>query len=64
VERLATKYHAPVVRLQPILDAACAHAPAQYWLWDGVHPDYCGHYLLAQEWIRVVNSFYGAWNAR
>ncbi len=60
VEKLAAKYHAPVVRFQPILDAACAKAPAQYWLWDGIHPDYQGHYLLAQEWIRTVNSFYGA----
>jgi lysophospholipase L1-like esterase len=59
VETLAAKYHAPVVRFQPILDAACAKAPAQYWLWDGIHPDYQGHYLLAQEWIRTVNSFYG-----
>jgi lysophospholipase L1-like esterase len=59
VEELAIKYHAPVVRLQPILDAACKRAPAGYWLWDGVHPDYWGHYLLAEEWIRTVNSFYG-----
>ena len=29
VERLAAKYHTPVVRFQPILDAACAKAPAQ-----------------------------------
>ena len=57
VERLATKYHAALVRLQPILDAACARAPAQYWLWDGIHPDYQGHYLLAQEWIRTVDAF-------
>ena len=60
VEKLAAKYHAPVVRLQPILDEACKRAPAEYWLWDGIHPDYCGHYLLAQEWIRTVNDFYGS----
>ena len=60
VEKLAVKYHAPVVRLQPILDEACKRAPAGYWLWDGIHPDYAGHYLLAQEWVRTVDSFYGA----
>ena len=59
VDRLGAKYHAAVVRLQPVLDAACAHAPAEYWLWDGIHPDYHGHYLLAQEWLRTVNAFYG-----
>ena len=59
VEKLAVKYHAAVVRLQPILDAACKRAPAEYWLWDGIHPNYFAHYLLAQEWLRVVNSFYG-----
>lgn len=60
VEKLAAKYHAAVVRLQPILNAACQRAPAEYWLWDGIHPDYCAHYLLAQEWLRTVNSFYGS----
>jgi lysophospholipase L1-like esterase len=59
VERLANKYHAPVVRLQTILDEASKRAPAEYWLWDGIHPDYCAHFLLAEEWIRTVNSFYG-----
>ena len=58
VDRLAAKYHAPVVRLQPVLDAVCQRAPAEDWLWDGIHPDYQGHYLLAQEWLRTVNAFY------
>jgi hypothetical protein len=60
VEKLAAKYHAPVVRLQPILDQACNRAPAEYWLWDGIDPDHQGHYLLAEEWLHVVNNFYGS----
>lgn len=59
VEKLAAKYHAPVVNLQPILDKACEQTPPEYWLWDGIHPDYQGHYLLAEEWVRKVDSFYG-----
>ncbi|MEO8614161.1 MAG: SGNH/GDSL hydrolase family protein [Luteolibacter sp.] len=59
VEKLAAKYHAAVVRLQPLLDEACKKTPADYWLWDGIHPNYAGHALLSEEWIRVVNAAYG-----
>jgi lysophospholipase L1-like esterase len=58
VERLATKYHAPMVRYQRLFDAACARAPAAYWVWDGVHPTYSGHGLMATEWLKTVNIFY------
>src|SRR6185312_12989113 len=43
VQKLATKYHAAVVHYQKIFDDACAKAPAEYWIWDGVHPTYSGH---------------------
>jgi len=58
VERLAAKYHAALVRLQPVFDAACARAPAEHWIWDGVHPTYSGHELIADEWIRTVSLFW------
>ncbi len=54
VEKLAAKYHAPVVHFQKIFDDACRKAPAEYWIWDGVHPTYSGHQLMADEWVRVV----------
>jgi lysophospholipase L1-like esterase len=60
VERLATKYHAPVVHLQKAFDDACRRAPADYWIWDGVHPTYSGHQIVADEWVRTVNQFYGS----
>jgi lysophospholipase L1-like esterase len=60
VAKLAEKYHAPVVHFQKMFDdAAKRGAPADYWIWDGVHPTYSGHQLMADEWIRVYNEFYG-----
>jgi len=56
VEKLAAKYHAPVARYQKVFDDACAKAPADYWIWDGVHPTYSGHQLMADEWMRALNE--------
>lgn len=59
VARLATKYQAALVRFQPVFDAACKNAPADYWMWDGIHPTYSGHQLMADEWERTVREFWG-----
>ena len=56
VARLAEKYHAPLVHLQKVFDAACKRAPADYWIWDGVHPTYSGQQLVADEWVRVAQQ--------
>ena len=58
VEKLATKYRAPFVRFQKVFDAARERAPAEYWLYDGIHPTHPGHQLMADEWIRTVTAFY------
>jgi lysophospholipase L1-like esterase len=58
VERLAARHHAPVVHYQRLFDAASAKSPASYWVWDGVHPTYAGHGLMASEWRTTVNAFY------
>ena len=39
-----------------IFDDACKRAPAEYWLFDGVHPCYAGHQLMADEWVRTVKE--------
>lgn len=58
VAKLAVKYRAALVRLQPVFEAACAKAPAEYWIWDGVHPTYSGHQLMADEWVKAVREFW------
>ncbi len=60
VARLAEKYGAALVHFQKVFDAACSRAPAEYWIWDGVHPTYSGHQLMAEEWVRVVAEHWPA----
>jgi lysophospholipase L1-like esterase len=56
VARLAAKCDAALVRFQPVFEAACKVAPAEHWIWDGVHPTYAGHQLMADEWERTVRA--------
>ena len=56
VVKLGQKYHAPVVHFQKMFEDAIKRAPADYWIWDGVHPTYSGHQLMADEWIRTVQA--------
>ncbi len=58
VEKLAKKYKAPVVHFQKAFDDACKRAPADYWIWDGIHPTYSGHQIMADEWVKTVRAFY------
>ena len=54
--RVAEGNHLPFIPLQSIFDAALHHAPASYWLIDGVHPTAMGHKLIADEWIRTFKE--------
>jgi len=58
VARLAAKYHAALVRFQAVFDDASKRAPAEYWIWDAIHPTYSGHQLMADEWERTVRAFW------
>ncbi|MGB8170915.1 MAG: SGNH/GDSL hydrolase family protein [Chthoniobacteraceae bacterium] len=60
VARLAAKHGAALVHFQAVFDAATKRAPADYWIWDGVHPTYSGHQLMAEEWTRVVAEHWHA----
>jgi lysophospholipase L1-like esterase len=57
VEKLAKKYNLPLVHFQKMFEAAAKKAPIEYWVWDGVHPTFAGHQLMAEEWVRTVNEF-------
>lgn len=59
IEKLAAKHKLPLVRYQAMFDAACARAPAVYWIWDDVHPTAAGHWLMAAEWKRAWQAAYG-----
>ena len=58
VAKLAQKHHAALVKFQHVFDEACKKAPAEHWIWDGVHPTYSGHQLMADEWVRTVREFW------
>ena len=58
VAKLAEKYHAALVRFQRAFDAACEKGPADHWIWDGVHPTYSNHQIMADEWVRAVREFW------
>ena len=60
VAKLAEKYHAADVKFQKVFDDAVERAAADYWIWDGVHPTYSGHQLMADEWVRTVKAFWPA----
>ena len=47
-------YNATFIQLQDVFTNACKLAPAEYWIWDGVHPTAAGHQLIAKQWIETV----------
>ena len=56
VERLSAEFNAIPVKFQQAFDKALAKAPAEYWIWDGIHPMPAGHELMAREWIKQVST--------
>lgn len=54
VAQLAVKYNTVYVPLQKAFDRALLKAPAEHWIWDGVHPMPAGHELIAREWLKRV----------
>ena len=54
VKQLSSDFKASFVPFQTAFDKALQRAPAEYWIWDGVHPMPAGHELMAREWLRVA----------
>jgi len=54
VRKLAGKFDTVFAGFQDVFDKACEKAPAEYWIWDGVHPTVAGHELMAREWLKQV----------
>jgi lysophospholipase L1-like esterase len=56
VQQLASNFDAVFIPLQEVFNKACSKAPADYWMWDGIHPTVAGHELLAREWLKMVEK--------
>ncbi|MDB5246994.1 MAG: hypothetical protein JWQ40_1388 [Segetibacter sp.] len=56
VKRLSTEHNAIFIEFQAAFDKALLKAPAEYWIWDGIHPMPAGHELMAREWIQQVRK--------
>lgn len=54
---LAATFKAVYVPFQDVFIKACKRADASYWIWDGIHPTYAGHGLMADQWLSVVGSY-------
>ena len=54
VRELAQEYGAVFVPLQQPLDEAAARTGPIHWLFDGIHPQAAGQWLIMQAWRRAV----------
>ncbi len=53
-KKIADDLKLTFVPFQSEIDKACKAAPANFWLWDGIHPSQPGHAMMAQVWRRAV----------
>lgn len=56
VRGLSKEFNTVFVPLQSVFDEAAQRVEPSYWLWDGVHPTYAGHHLIAEQWLKVVRE--------
>lgn len=56
VLRLSTEFKTIFVPLQQVFENAVKRAPANYWIWDGIHPTCAGHELITKTWLKQVSS--------
>ncbi len=54
--RLAKTFDAIFVPVQEELEKAAAATGPEYWLFDGIHPNAAGQWLLARQWYRLVEG--------
>ena len=56
-KKLALEFNAIFVPLQAVFEKAVEeNPPADFWLWDGIHPMPNGHELFARTWIKDVSK--------
>ncbi|EDM29274.1 putative O-antigen related protein [Lentisphaera araneosa HTCC2155] len=56
VAKLANEFDATHIKTQQAFDAKLKDAPAEYWIWDGIHPLPQGHEVMARLWLEAINK--------
>ncbi|WP_281336072.1 SGNH/GDSL hydrolase family protein [Flavobacterium eburneipallidum] len=56
IQKLAKEYDTVLVNFPQVLEKAIKKVPAEYWIWDGIHPTVPFHTLMAREWIAAVSK--------
>ena len=56
VKKLAKEFNVVLVDYHAVFDKAMQKAPAEYWIWDGIHPTVPAHELMAREWIKQTSK--------
>jgi len=56
IRKLAAEFDCIHLPLQQTFTNALERAPADYWIWDGIHPTVSGHGLMAIEWMKKVGK--------
>lgn len=64
VRDLAVEFGAVHVPFQDVLNRASLAADAEHWLFDGIHPNAAGQWLLMDAWIAAVRRQHGSELAR
>lgn len=56
VKEIAGGADAIFIPMQTYFNDALKKAPANHWIWDGVHPMPAGHQLMAYHWLKAVRG--------
>jgi lysophospholipase L1-like esterase len=56
VKQIAIDFKAIFIPCQTNFNEALKKAPAEYWIWDGIHPMPAGHELIARLWMHETKK--------
>ena len=56
IKQIAREFDAPFVPFKDAIDKYAKSCPIEKLVWDGVHPTYVGHAILAKEWLNVAEE--------